>query len=66
MYSQDEIEFKAAMPRDDADVFIRAAYWMIWNDRYGCPQGQPARKVMKCVQDFMDLARKSSSNATGH
>jgi hypothetical protein len=53
MFPQDEIEFKAAMPRDNEDVFVRAAYWLVWDDRYGCPQGQSARKVIKCLRDLV-------------
>lgn len=59
MFPQDETEFKAAMPRDEDDVFVRAAYWLVWDDRYGCPQGQSARKVMKCLRD---LVMRGASN----
>jgi hypothetical protein len=60
MFPQSEIEFKEAMPRDTEDVFVRAAYWLIWDDRYGCPQGLPARKVMKCLRDLVVQTAENS------
>ena len=55
-YPQDEQEFKNSYP-EHVPAYIAAEYWIEWNERYGCPQGQPARRVMLCLRDLWRMAR---------